>query len=378
MRSPTWHGTADAWFKLLAAIAIGYVILAQAVAILKFFAEVGIIAIGGVLLAYFVYPAVSWLNRRLPLWLALAIVYVAGLIAIAMVFYLLVPAALTQLEAFARDLPRIQHSSLAFFQPSNPFLRHLPPRVQQWFAHLPVRVAGSLQRSAGSYTVGVVDALKTLTAIGIAVVGIPVVSIYMLAEASAIKRFFVSAFTPRWRTTVVDVLRDVDLVIGGFVRGQMVVAIVVGTLSTIALLVLHVPYAFVIGAWAGLMDVIPYVGPFAGGIPAFAVALVCNGAGDALGVVAAFVAINQLEGHVLGPCIVSSTTKLTPLAVVFAILIAAQIFGLWGVLVAVPLAGIVRVALVRVLQRGRVTNAQLKPGLTHAPRVEVDPRSTKA
>lgn len=377
MRSPPWHGTADAWFKLLAAIAVAYVILAQAVSILKYFAEIGVVAVGGVLLAYFVYPAVAWLNRRLPLWAALTVVYVAGVLALAALFYLIVPPALVQLHALVRDLPRIEGSSLGLFKPSNPFLQHLPAGTQRWFAHLPARLAVGLQRSVGTYTVGIVDALETLTKIGVAVVGIPVVSIYMLSEAAAIKRFFVGAFKPSWRPTVVDVLGDVDRVIGGFVRGQVIVALVVGILSTAALLILRVPYAVVIGAWAGLMDVIPYIGPPAGAIPALVVAFVFNGAGDALGVAAAFVAINQLEGHLLSPRIVSATVKITPLAVIFALLVGAKIFGFWGLLVAVPLAGVIRVALVRVFQRGSVTNAQLKPGLTHAPRMRVDPRSTK-
>jgi predicted PurR-regulated permease PerM len=376
---PAWHGAADAWFKLLAAIAIGYVILAQMVSLVKTFADVSVIAIGGVLLAYFVYPAVAGLNRRLPLWAALTIVYLGGLAAIAATFYILVPAAIVQAQALRQDLPAIQQSALSFMQsPSNPFFAHLPSTAQEWIQGLPRQIGAEVARNLSGYTAKVIDAFQILLVFAAMTIAIPVVSIYMLAEASTIKRTFVRAFKPRARKKVIDVLADVDRVIGGFIRGQIIVAIVVGILAILALVLLHVRYAFIIGIWAGVMDVIPYIGPFAGAIPAFVIALIFNGIGDAAGVVAAFVAINQLEGHLLGPRIVSSTVKITPLAVIFSLLICAKVFGFLGLLIAVPIAGIVRVILLHVFGEDDVSNAQLKPGLTHEPKSEMNPRSTES
>ena len=66
-------------------------------------------------------------------------------------------------------------------------------------------------------------------------------------------------------------------------------------------MILHVRYAIIIGAWAGAIDIIPYIGPIAGAIPAVIIAFIFNGFGDAIGVIVAFTVINQLEGHVLGP-----------------------------------------------------------------------------
>ena len=175
-----------------------------------------------------------------------------------------------------------------------------------------------------------------------------------------------------------DILADIDSVIGGFVRGQLIVAAVIGVLATAALLLLHVPYAVLIGVWAGIADVIPYVGPFAGAIPAALVALFTNGWPNTVAVVIAFTIINQFEGHVLGPRIVGSTVKLTPLAVIFALLIGAHVFGFLGLLIAVPIAGIIRVLLVRLFPDDEITNAEIRPGLTQKPLTEVDPEATEA
>ncbi len=373
-RGPAWRNAADAWFKLLAAIAIGYFLLAQSVAILKDFSGIAVVLVGGVLLAYFVYPAIAWLNRRLPLWAALSIVYVSGLLIVAAVFYLLVPPAVLQIEGLVHDSPIIERSVRGYVEgPDNPFFTILPASAQGWIIKLPTQVGADLQRNAIAYTSRVVNALEIIIGIGALAIAIPVVSIYMLAESATIKRFFLQSFPPHSHRRVVAILHDVDQVIGGFIRGQIVVAAVVGTLAIVGLVILHVRYAVIIGVWAGIMDVIPYIGPIAGAIPGVIVALIFNGPGAAIGVIVAFTVINQLEAHLLAPRIVSGSVKITPLAVIFALLICAKIFGFIGLIVAVPLAGIVRVLLTHMFQEDAVTDAQLKPGLTQAPRSQVDP-----
>ena len=137
-------------------------------------------------------------------------------------------------------------------------------------------------------------------------------------------------------------------------------------------------HAVLIGAWAGVADVMPYIGPFAGGIPAALVALFVNGWPNMILVVAAFTAINQLEAHLLGPRIVSGTVKVTPLAVIFALLIGAHVLGFLGLIIAVPVAGLIRIALCRLFPDDEITNAEIRPGLTHPPQKKVDPEATEA
>jgi predicted PurR-regulated permease PerM len=351
-RPPAWRDSADAWFKLLGAIVFGYLILGEVASLLHQYADVAIILVGGVLLAYLVLPAVTWLRRRLPLWSALSVVYVAGLLAIAGVAYVLVPAASEQLISLVHNLPSIQHAVQAFIaNPNNALVRHLPTFMQAWVQTLPSQIAAEFERNAISYSSSLVNALGTLTFLGALTIAIPVVSIYLLAEAPLIQEFVLCRVPVEHRPVVLRLVKEIDSVLGGFVRGQLIVAAVVGTLATTALLVLHIPYALLIGAWAGLADVIPYVGPFAGALPAGIVAIVDKGWGSVIGVIVAFVAINQLEGHFLGPRIVSRTVHISSLGVIFGLLIGAQLFGFLGLIVAVPLAGLVRIALISIFPR---------------------------
>ncbi len=369
---PQWREAADAWFKLLASIAIAYIILAQAVALLKTFGGITVIAIGGVFLAYLVYPAVAWLHRRMPLSAALTIVYTAGVLVLAGAMYAIVPAAAAQVQGLMRDLPTIERPALAFMHnPSNPFIDHLPGPVRHWILNLPAQFGNELQRSAYAYTSQVINAFVVVGAVAAVLIAIPVVSIYALGESSAIKSFFVGAFEPRTRRRVRLVLHDIDRVITGFVRGQIIVAAVVGILIIIALLVLHVRYAIIIGIWAGATDVIPYIGAAAGAIPAVIVAYVFNGFGSAVGVVIAFIVITQLEAHLLGPRIVSSTVKVSPLTVIFALLIGAKLFGFIGLIIAVPLAGVMRVLLEHIFYQGALTSAKRRRLAASNPRAAV-------
>lgn len=363
MRSPPpWGGRADAWFKLLGAIVFGYLILDQVVALVRHFAAAAIILVGGILLAYLVLPAVGLLRRRCPLPVAIAIVYVAGAGVLAAIAYLIVPLVSAQFASLVQNMPAMQRAVERFVSdPHSPVIDKLPAFVQTWLQKLPGQVAAQFERNAVTYSSSLVDALGTLTALGALAVAIPVASIYLMAEAHLLHRFAFRRIPPRWRRPAASLVSDVDAVLGGFVRGQLTVACVVGVLATIALLILREPYALLIGAWAGLADVVPYVGPFAGALPAGIVAIIYQGWGNVIWVVVAFVAINQLEGQLLAPRIVSRSVRVTPLGVIFALIISAQLFGFVGLIVAVPLAGLVRIAIVRFFPERRSERA---PGVS--------------
>ncbi|HEY0396212.1 MAG TPA: AI-2E family transporter [Candidatus Elarobacter sp.] len=376
---PRWYRRAEASFKLLGAVVLAYLVLERILGFLVDLSDVTVILVGGILLAYLVLPLVRRLNERLPLWAALTIVYGGGALIIVAGIYLLVPIMIAQAQDLIAALPAMRKVLDTYLSSThNPIVTHFPPTLRGYANKVPVQLGIELQRLTTSFSAHVVPALVSVVTVGALSIAIPVVSIYMLAESTMMKRFVARMIPAPRREVAMDILSDIDGVIGGFVRGQLIVAAVIGALATVALLVLHVPYAVLIGAWAGIADVVPYVGPFAGAIPATLVALFTNGWPNAVAVMVAFTIINQFEGHVLGPRIVGSTVKVTPLAVIFALLIGAHVFGFLGLLIAVPVAGIIRVLLVRLFPDDDITNAEIRPGLTPKPLTEVDPEATEA
>jgi predicted PurR-regulated permease PerM len=115
------------------------------------------------------------------------------------------------------------------------------------------------------------------------------------------------------------------------------------------------------------LDLIPYIGPFIAVIPAVIIAFITGGIQEFFYVVIVFIIANQAEGHILAPNIVSRTIQLTPATVMLAVLIGGELYGVIGMFIAVPVAGIMRVLLLHVIP-GSVSRAEAKPVLTKDPR----------
>ena len=132
-------------------------------------------------------------------------------------------------------------------------------------------------------------------------------------------------------------------VVGGFVRGQLLVALIVGILSSVGLALLGVPFWLLIGLIAGFLNVIPFIGPFAGGFLAALVSLVFRDISTALWSVVMFTAVQQFDNHVISPNVLKSRVQLNPVFILLALLLGGSIGGFFGLLVAVPVAAALRV-----------------------------------
>lgn len=348
---------------VLSLYVLGYVL--EAIAHVK---TIFILLIAAVFFAYLIYPLVRWMNRKLPLIAAVLLVYFGIVLIFAVTLWIVIPPLTDDISGLVRAYPTIVHKIGAFVNdPANPVLRRAPVQVRAELAKLPDQIVGWAQMhgvQAAEHALTILMNTATLLA---AFVVVPVLAAYLLMESEHLKRVFLGLIPQPRREATLDVLSEIERVIGGFIRGQLLVGGTVGILITIPLMIMHVPYAILIGVLAGVLDLIPYVGPVIAFIPAFLIALLNNGAVTAFGVAAVFVAANQLEGHVIAPNIVSRTIELRPLAVLLAILVGAEIGGILGMFLAVPAAGILRVLLSHVAPP-KASAEEAKAVLTPAPR----------
>ena len=158
------------------------------------------------------------------------------------------------------------------------------------------------------------------------------------------KKAFIQFVPNRYFEMILNVIHKIDQQLGSYLRGQFTEAFVVGFLSVIALWLLNVQYFIIIGTFAGLANLIPYVGPVAGAIPAIIVTLVNGGSPvSILYIVIAFTIVQLIDNVFLQPLVLSKSVNLHPLIIVFAVLIGGQFFGILGMLLAVPAAGIIKV-----------------------------------
>lgn len=173
----------------------------------------------------------------------------------------------------------------------------------------------------------------------------PVLAFYILVDLPGFRERSRHLIPAQARPEVLHVMSQVGRVVGGFVRGQLLVAVIVGVLSSLGLLLLKVPFWLIIGMVAGLLNIVPFIGPAAGGFLAALVSLVFRDLSTALWSVVMFTAVQQFDNHVISPNILKSRVQLNPVFILLALLVGGSIGGFFGLLIAVPLVAAIRVIL---------------------------------
>lgn len=342
--------TEDSDAKLLRAVRIFQLIvlagitLVAAVYFLGRIRTVTTILVGAIFVFYLVYPAVLRLRRRMPAWAAIVIVYVVLLAAVGGALAYFIPTAANNVAQFAHDVPAISaRISANLANPSVPLVRGLPPEVTTFISGLPLRIAQYFRANAGAVTSGAFHTVLTVVEMGALFVIVPIVALYMLIESRGISDNALSIVPPTSRAKTAKVLREIHEMMEGYIRGQVLVAAIVGILITILLTIVGVPYSAALGIIAGFLEIVPYAGAVIGGAIAVIIALAVNGPLSAAIVLGGLIVINQLEGHVIAPLVVGKSVRLAPLTIIIALLTGAELFGILGMLVAVPIAGIIKV-----------------------------------
>ncbi|MDQ2909004.1 MAG: AI-2E family transporter [Candidatus Eremiobacteraeota bacterium] len=340
------------WLKIALLVLIVWLLLEKVTAYFRYVGFAALIAVGGLFLAYLMYPLVRRVSRKLPLGASVVLVYAGFACIVGLAAFFLIPILTLDLEQFVMTLPHLQSELRGLiYNPNFPFMQHASPKARLAIDAAVAGFASQLRANAMFATSSVLTAALSFVSLAALLIAIPATSIYMLLEADPARRFFLETLPHRYRRKAGDIIDQIDVVLGGFVRGQVLVAVTVALMVAVMLEILRVPYAILIGVWAGVLDLIPYLGAAAGAVPAVLVALLTNGLLDAALASAGFAVIFELEGNLIAPKIVSRTVGVSPLAVIFAVLVGGEAFGFGGMLVAVPVVGVVRVIIENVKPR---------------------------
>lgn len=174
----------------------------------------------------------------------------------------------------------------------------------------------------------------------------PFIVFFLLKDSRSIKKYFISLVPNRYFELTCNLIYKMDVQLGNYLRGQILDALVVGILSISALWLLDVKNAFFIGTFAGIANVIPYIGPLCGAVLGVGLSLLETG--DlmfAFYIALAFGVVQLIDNAVLQPNIVARNVDLPPLAVLLVVIIGGKFFGILGMLLSVPVTAIVKVFL---------------------------------
>jgi predicted PurR-regulated permease PerM len=310
-------------------------------------------------LALAINPLVDWLQRRgiHRRGLAATVAFLMVLLGIAAIGALFIPTLVDNVNKFVDAVPGYVdditkgRGRLGFLETKYHVVEKIREQIDNGGAK---RVLG-LSGAAVSVTKGVVN-------IVIGAITITFLTFFMVLEGPAwVERFYgllSPESQPRWRM----VGRDIYKQVGGYVTGNLVISVIAGTLTTLVLLILGVPYAVALGLIVALLDLIPLAGATIAAIIIASVAFLHTIVAGII-VVVFFVVYQQIENHVLQPLVYRRTVALSPLVILISILIGAEVAGVLGALAAIPVAGGIQVLVVDFL-RARRERAIEKPVVT--------------
>lgn len=287
---------------------------------------------------YLLEPPVSALHRRgLNRVLAIVVVYIMlGLLGAAVVLFV-VPQFFRELGTLAAEIPgyveQLARLADAWYRRYEAF--PLPDGVR---SAIDDGIRGLEDRSLAAIQ-GTVEGLISMAAGAWSLVLVPFLAFYMLKDADHFRQLLVRRLPPPAQGVWLRLLTDCDRVLSGFIRGQVLIAAIIGASLAMTAAWLQLPYALLLGVFAALGEFIPYFGPVIGSLPALIFAAGVS-TSTFIKMAVAVIVIHQLEQAVLFPLILGDSTGLHPLLVIFAVLLGGHLFGLAGLIVSVPLAGI--------------------------------------
>lgn len=276
-------------------------------------------------------PAVNWLNRlHLPRALAVLVLYLVIFLSLSLIMVLIVPPLVAQVTELARSFPYYYERLLFIFSDvagtgQDRVVSTLQQGLQNLGSHL-TEATRSIISALVSIFGGILQFIVLLT-----------IAFYLVIEEDGIMRF-VRAVTPSvYQPYMVQIMRRLKQKLGSWLRGQLLLMLIIGVATYIGLSLLGAQYALLLALWAGLTEIIPYVGPILGAVPAIFLALSISPL-QALLVTALYIVIQQLENSIIVPMVMRRTVGLNPIITIIAIVIGAKLGGVMGAILSIPVA----------------------------------------
>jgi predicted PurR-regulated permease PerM len=327
------------------------------------------------LVALVLAPAVRFVSRVLPVGLAIPVVYLALVAIVAAIAIVLASPIASQITTFQHNLPSLtKTANRDLLNVQNYLNRHgIKVHIQKQGQSALSTLQKTVLKRSGDIVNFSKGLLSSVVSIGIDLVLILVLSIYLLIYGEAIGALVRRLMPAGDGTPEDDYPRLVQHAVSSYVRGQLLFSFVMGTSATIIIVVFGLVglfpagehYGVFFGAFYALMEFVPYVGPIIGPIPPLLVALFQHPI-SALWLLLAFIALQQLEGHVVAPQLFRRTLRINPIIIIVALLIGDKLYGIPGALVSLPVISVIRTTLLY-LRAHTVLESWGPPGATTPP-----------
>lgn len=304
-----------------------------------------------IVIAHVLLPVARFIERWLP-WRhgrpglarssAVGVIFLVALGLLTAVLVSVIPPTIDQGRQFAQDFPGFLNDARITVEGwVEEYVDVVPADIRDQVEDALANagdIVGSAAWAVVEQTLGIITGSFAFI---LALATAPVLVFYLMKDSTMITRSLQAPFPLALRPYMTDLIHMADRTLGGYIRGQITLGVVVGIIVTIGLLALDIPFAFVLGVVAGLTELVPIIGPWIGGAVGVLVTLATE-PDKLLWVIMLYLAVQLLENTLLVPRIQAQTLNLHPVAVILVITIGSHFFGLWGVILGPPLTALGR------------------------------------
>jgi predicted PurR-regulated permease PerM len=293
------------------------------------------------LLAYAVVPVIDLLHRFMPRVLAMLLVYLVAIGVFAGLAYLTLKTLIPQLNALTQSITTdVTPGSNGQESPLNQMLQSIGFTQSQINAAAK-QLQSNLSTIVADIAKGLEPLIGSLISAGFNILITVVVSVYLLIDGYRFGNWLISSSPLSQRGWVSSVLVILQRVVGGYIRGQIILSACIGVLQGVGMAIIGVPFAPLIGILAFFLEFIPMIGTIVTGFIAVVIALTQSWT-LALVTLVYTILIDMLEGYVLSPRILARAVEIRPVVTLLAMIAGSQLFGIWGAVFAAPTAGLIQ------------------------------------
>jgi predicted PurR-regulated permease PerM len=297
--------------------------------------EVFVLFIVALVLATALDPMVDKMaTRRIPRTLSVIMLYIVLFGTIALILALIIPALVNQVNELSSSFPSLYQKFVDEFTA----LRDISANAG--FQNSISNFLQSLQMNVGKAGTSIFGAITSFFGGLIAFIAILIMTYYMLSEENGMKKFFTNIAPVKYQPFINQLLIKVQFKLGGWLRGQLLIMLIVAVTDFIGMSIIGVKYALVLALFAGLLEIVPLVGSTIAAIPAVFVAFTLSPLKGILTLILFFV-VQQIQNNFISPKVMKSNTGLHSVVTIVVLLIGGKIAGLLGILLAIPVTLII-------------------------------------
>lgn len=311
--------------------------------LVRIVSEIGLVFrpfIFALIIVFLLKPALSFLEAKgIPRLVALILTYLFFFLLLVIVLVFLIPVIINEVNLFIRNFPnyvKLMEEAIRTYQ-----VRYEAIKIPAEASKMIKSSLNSLRDSTIHFLSGIPIFTINLLSLLLDFILAPLIAFFVLLDRDRIGQAILDFIPHVYKDEGLYLARRLNTAIEGYLRIMLILAIVVGIFSSLGLAIVGIPYALLLGFFAGFVQIIPYIGPVIAIVPAAMVALFTKSGWYALAVIIYFTVLTQVGSLVLAPIMMRQHVGVHPVLVIFALLVGGALFGFWGVVLAIPVAAVI-------------------------------------